>query len=57
MTFKGGCPAIYKLGKGRNEDDYIDVQSKNEDYYISSFFEGFGFIDVKFKNNIGLGII
>ena len=50
MILKSGSPALHKLGDiGREVDDLIRVHSETEEYYIGSFEEGLGFIDVKFK--------
>lgn len=47
---KGGSPALHKLGDiGRKVDDFIRIHSETEEYYIGSFEEGVGFIDVKYK--------
>lgn len=38
---------------GRTEDDLIIVVAEDEGYYIGTFCEGFGFIDVHFsKENV-----
>jgi hypothetical protein len=50
MILKGGSPALHKLGDiSRETDDFIRIHSETKEYYIGSFEEGFGFIDVKFK--------
>jgi hypothetical protein len=50
MVLKGGSPALHKMGDiSRKVDDFIRVHSKTNEYYVGSFQEGFGFIDVKFK--------
>lgn len=50
MILKGGSSALHKLGDiGREEDDFVRINSETEEYYIGSFEEGLGFIDVKFK--------
>jgi len=50
MILKANSPAIHKLGDiGRNIDDKIRIHSEDDAYYIGSFEEGFGFIDVKFN--------
>lgn len=50
MVLKGGSPAIHLLGDiGRDEDDFIWVESETEDQYIGHFEEGLGFINVRFN--------
>jgi hypothetical protein len=51
MILKAGCPAIHKLGDigSSPDDELIDVFYESKNYYIGSFFYGFGFIHVKFK--------
>jgi len=50
MMLKGGSPAIHKLGDiGRPVDDKVRIHSEDEDHYIGSFEEGYGFINVKFN--------
>jgi hypothetical protein len=50
MILKGGSPALHKLGDiSRKEDDFIRLHSETEEYYVGSFEERLGFIDVKFK--------
>jgi hypothetical protein len=50
MVLIGGSSAIHKLGDiGRDCDDYIRIHDETEDYYIGSFEEGYGFINVQFR--------
>ena len=50
MMLKANSPAIHKLGDiGRKYDDKIRIHSEDDTYYIGSFEEGFGFINVKFN--------
>ena len=50
MILKGGSPAIHKLGDiSRKCDDKIRIHSEDDTYYIGSFEEGYGLINVKFN--------
>lgn len=50
MILKGGSPAIHKAGDiGRKEDSLIRVRAEADTYYIGEFYEGYGFINVKFR--------
>jgi len=52
MILKANSPAIHKLGDiGRNIDDKIRIHSEDDIYYIGSFEEGYGFINVKFNKS------
>jgi len=52
MVLRGGSPAIHKLGDiGREIDDYIQIHSETDEYYIGNFVEGYGFIDVKYHKS------
>ena len=52
MMLKANSPAIHKLGDiGRNIDDKIRIHSEDENHYIGSFEEGYGFINVKFNKS------
>jgi len=52
MMLTGGSPAIHKLGNiGRDIDDKIRIHSEDENHYIGSFEEGYGFINVKFNKS------
>ena len=52
MMLKANSPAIHKLGNiGRDIDDKIRIHSEDENYYIGSFEEGYGFINVKFNKS------
>jgi len=52
MILKANSPAIHKLGDiGRNIDDKIRIHSEDDTYYIGSFEEGYGFINVKFNKS------
>lgn len=52
MVLKGGSPALHMLGNiGRAKDDYIRVHREENGYYVGSFEEGFGFIEVRFKKD------
>jgi len=52
MMLKANSPATHKLGDiGRKYDDKIRIHSEDENYYIGSFEEGFGFINVKFNKS------
>jgi len=52
MMLKANSPAIHKLGDiGRNIDDKIRIHSEDDTYYIGSFEEGYGFINVKFNKS------
>ncbi|MBT2759889.1 hypothetical protein [Paenibacillus sp. ISL-20] len=54
MVLKGGSDALHLMGNiGRDEDDLISVRAEDEEYYIGTFHEGFGFMDVHFpKENV-----
>ncbi|MET3209781.1 UNVERIFIED_CONTAM: hypothetical protein ABIC26_002728 [Paenibacillus sp. PvR008] len=49
MVLSGGSDALHLMGNiGRDEDERINVIAEDEDYYIGTFCEGFGFMDVHF---------
>lgn len=54
MVLIGGSDALHLMGNiGRKEDDRIHVIAEDENYYIGTFCEGFGFYDVHFpKANV-----
>lgn len=54
MVLKGGSDALHLMGNiGRQEDDLINVIAEDENYYVGTFCEGFGFFDVHFlKENV-----
>ncbi|MGR6760388.1 hypothetical protein ACU1JV_00900 [Paenibacillus sp. T2-29] len=52
MIVTGGSKAIHLMGNiGREEDERIHVVAEDEDYYIGTFCEGFGFMDVHFPKD------
>jgi hypothetical protein len=53
MVLLGGSPAYHQLGDlGReNENNLIHVIAEDENYYIGTFSEGYGFFNVHFPKN------
>jgi len=50
MMLKANSPAIHMTGDiSRKCDDKIRIHSEDENHYIGSFEEGYGFINVKFN--------